>query len=129
MTMPSDENHRDPLDALFAQARNSPDRPGDAFMACLLADAETQQPAPKALAPQAALAPARTSLVRRFVALLGGAAAVAGIGTAAMAGLVIGYVQPDPILTLTDGFGVTQTGEALDLLPAFDTLLSEDDPT
>jgi hypothetical protein len=71
----------------------------------------------------------RPGLWQRLVAVLGGTAAVAGLGTAAMAGLVIGYVQPDPLLTLADGFGVELSGESLDLLPGFDTLLSEDDPT
>lgn len=125
MTMSSDNKDRDPLDALFAQAREAAPLPDVDFMARLVAEAERLQPAPKAPAP--APRPARkTGLIARFAALLGGAAAVAGLGTAAMAGLVIGYVQPDSLVTLTDGFGLISTGESLDLLPSFDTLLTEE---
>ncbi len=129
MTMSSDRKDHDALEALFAEARETSIRPSDDFMVRLLADAVASQPAPKLLVPTRPKPRQQTGMLRRLVALLGGTVAVAGLGTAAMAGLVIGYVQPDPILMLADGFGVTVAGEALDLLPAFDTLLSEEDPT
>ena len=129
MSMSSDGKDRDPMEALFADARAAPSLPSDDFMARLLAQAEAAQPTAAGLAPVAPQPRARLGLWSRLVALLGGTAAVAGLGTAAMAGLVIGYVQPDPLLTLADGFGVEVSGDPLDLLPGFDTLLSEDDPT
>ncbi|MDO9637845.1 MAG: dihydroorotate dehydrogenase [Pseudotabrizicola sp.] len=107
------------LDALFAQARAQPLAVDDGFMARVLADATALQPRRvQRIAP-------RTSLWTRLAAALGGALAVAGVGTAAMAGLVIGYVQPEPMVTLAGsiGFGVS---ESLDLLPGFDALLTED---
>jgi hypothetical protein len=129
MTMSSDGKDRDSLEALFADARAAPSLPSDDFMARLVAQAEAAQPTPKGVADATAQPRPRLGLWPRLVALLGGTAAVAGLGTAAMAGLVIGYVQPDPLLTLADGFGVEMSGDSLDLLPGFDTLLSEDDPT
>lgn len=129
MTMSSDHKDHDPLEGLFAQARAEPAAPGDDFMARLMADAERDQPAPLTPASKTAETRPRAGFLARWVALLGGAVAVAGIGTAAMAGLVIGYVQPDPLWTLADGLGLAQAGESLDLLPAFDSLLTEEDPT
>ncbi|MFN4153122.1 MAG: dihydroorotate dehydrogenase [Paracoccaceae bacterium] len=107
------------LDALFAQAQAHPPLPDADFMARVMADARALQPR----APRRA--PVRPGLWARLAAALGGAIAVAGLGTAAMAGLVIGYVQPDPMVSFAGsiGFGVT---ESLDLLPGFDALLSED---
>ncbi len=109
------------LGTLFAQARSQPPQADDAFLARVLGDAYAEQ-------PTAAAAPrkrARPGLWARLAAAVGGAVAVAGIGTAAMAGLVIGYVQPEPMLTFAGniGFGVS---ESLDLLPGFDALLSEE---
>ncbi|MDP2080468.1 MAG: dihydroorotate dehydrogenase [Pseudotabrizicola sp.] len=107
------------LDALFAQAQAHPPEIDAAFMARVLADARALQP----LALRRA--PVRPGLWARLAAALGGALAVAGLGTAAMAGLVIGYVQPEPMVSLAGsiGFGVS---ESLDLLPGFDALLIED---
>lgn len=107
------------LDALFAQARAQPLAVDDAFLARVMADATALQPR------VARGRPARTSLWTRLAAALGGALAVAGVGTAAMAGLVIGYVQPEPMVTLAGsiGFGVS---ESVELLPGFDALLTED---
>lgn len=109
------------LDTLFAQARIQPPQADDAFMARVLGDAYDLQPA----SPFVPRIVARPGFWARLAAALGGAVAVAGIGTAAMAGLVIGYVQPEPMVTFAGsiGFGVS---ESLDLLPGFDALLSEE---
>ena len=117
-------NDQDPMDVLFAAARANPPVPDQAFMARVTADALAAQPAPRAL-PRQAKSP-RVGLWRRWTAALGGALSVAGIGSAAMAGLVIGYVQPDPLLVLTDSVGITLAGETLELLPGLDGLLSEE---
>ncbi|TGD62660.1 dihydroorotate dehydrogenase [Tabrizicola sp. WMC-M-20] len=111
------------LDALFAQARAHPPATEDAFMARVLADASALQPRAD-VRPVPRTRP-RSGLWARLAAALGGALAVAGVGTAAMAGLVIGYVQPEPMVSLAGsiGFGVT---ESLDLLSGFDALLTED---
>lgn len=110
----------DRLEAWLSEARATPPAVSDDFMARMLQDALAAQ-------PQASvrLAPPRRSVWMRALAALGGGLGLAGLGSAAMAGLVIGYVQPDPLLSLTDQFGVT-TAASVDLLPGFDALLTED---
>lgn len=110
------------LDDLFRQARATPAVADDAFMARVMADALAAQPAAQTFANRPDV---RRGLWARLAAALGGAVAVAGIGTAAMAGLVIGYVQPEPMVGLAGSMGLGSL-ESLELLPDFDTLLSED---
>ncbi|MBN2631647.1 MAG: dihydroorotate dehydrogenase [Rhodobacteraceae bacterium] len=112
--------HDDTLEDLFRAARATPPVADSAFLARVLGDALAAQPA----APQVRPAPQR-GLWTRIAAALGGAVAVAGLGTAAMAGLVIGYVQPEPMLTLAGSFGM-QSAQSLDLFPGVDGLLTED---
>ncbi|MFN4129162.1 MAG: dihydroorotate dehydrogenase [Paracoccaceae bacterium] len=113
------------LDALLAQAQARPPQPDAAFMARVLGDAHALQPRPARRAPVRPILSARPGLWARLATALGGAVAVAGLGTAAMAGLVVGYVQPEPMVTFAGsmGFGI---GESLDLFPGFDALLSEE---
>ena len=109
------------LDTLFAHAQAHAPEPDAAFMARVLGDAHAVQRRPA----QHVTRPARRGFWTRLAATLGGAIAVAGLGSAAMAGLVIGYVQPEPMVSLAGSFGFGQT-ESLDLLAGFDALLSED---
>ena len=103
------------LEALFAQARAQPPQ----------VDPDAQALQPRAPAPTARPRARRPGFWTRLAAVLGGATAVAGLGTAAMAGLLIGYVQPEPMVALADsmGFGIS---ESLDLRHGFDALLAED---
>jgi hypothetical protein len=115
---------QDPLDALLALAKSHSPAPSDDFMARILADAVALQPKPqivRAAAPQR-----RSGFWTRFATILGGASAVAGIGTAAMAGLVLGYVQPDSLAAVAGGFGFETPSESLELLPGLDTILTEE---
>ena len=126
MTMPSDNRAEAELDGLLDAARRAPPAPDDAFLARVLADALQVQA--DARAPAAQPVPRRTrrgGLWARLVATLGGAFALAGFGSAAMAGLVIGYVQPEQMIDLAGAIGLV-SGESLDLLPGFDALLTED---
>ena len=111
------------LEALFAQARAQPPQVDPDFVARVMADAQALQP--RAPAPTARPRARRPGFWTRLAAVLGGATAVAGLGTAAMAGLLIGYVQPEPMVALADsmGFGIS---ESLDLRHGFDALLAED---
>ena len=122
---PNDMTAQSDLDALFAQAQAQSLPVDPAFMARALADAQALQPRVLRRAPVSARGGARRGFWARLAATLGGAIAVAGLGSAAMAGLVIGYVQPEPMISLAGsiGFGM---GESLDLLPGFDALLTED---
>jgi len=121
MRMHSDMKPDADLDTLLGQARMSPPEAGDAFMARIMADALAAQPQPRAFAPQRA----RRGLFSRLAAAVGGAVALAGVGSAAMAGLVIGYVQPEPMVSLASSMGFVSV-ETLELFSGFDALLSED---
>lgn len=117
----------DDLDDLLARARAAPLVAAPAFMARVLADAEALQPRPEAdNRPKAVRAPGLgVAVLRRMIGAFGGAVGVAGVGSAALAGLLIGYVQPEPMLTIADSYGLAASGDAgLDLLSEYDSLLS-----
>jgi hypothetical protein len=109
------------LDDLFAEARSTPLPPSEALMARVLADAlEVQPRAVVAVAPVAVRGP---GLWSRLAALFGGAGALAGMGTAAMAGLFIGFVQPEGLSVLGDAVLGTPL-ETVELVSSVDALLA-----
>ena len=112
----------DDLDALFAQARLQPARPSDDLMARIMADAVALQPAPRALA----VAP-RPGLLRRWADVFGGFGALAGMGSAAAAGLFIGFAQPSGLTSLSTSLMGGQI-ESLSLMPSVDALITEVTP-
>lgn len=114
-----------PLDDLFDLARRQTSDVSDQFMARVLADAEAVQS--ELVSPRTKRTERKAGLLSRLIAALGGAISVAGIGTAAMAGLVVGYVQPDAVATIADSYGVSVSGGDLDIIPAYDTLFGEED--
>ncbi len=115
---------RDPLlDDLFAEARADAPAMSTDFMARILADAERLQPKQVVMAQPVQQAQRGIGLWHRVAAALGGAVAIFGLSSAAMAGLVIGYVQPESVLNLADGLGFAVTSQSVDILPGFDSLL------
>lgn len=115
---------RDPLDDLFAEARQNPPAPSAEFLARVLADAQ-------ALQPQAAITQNPTVEKAGFwssiFAALGGAAAIAGVSSAAMVGLVVGYVQPEGLVSLASSYGIAESADgSFDLLPGYESLLAEE---
>jgi len=125
MTKGSEMDAEDDLDRLLTLARRAEPAPAPDFMARVLQEAWAAQPAP-APPPQGLRAVRRPGLWARLAQALGGAAVAAGLGTAAMAGLALGYVQPDPVLNLAGSYGLAPMGEALDLLPGYDSLVAEE---
>lgn len=112
---------QDALDDLFAEARSTTQPPSEALMARVLADAmEVQPKAVVAVAPVALRGPGVWS---RLAALFGGAGALAGMGTAAMAGLFIGFVQPESLSVLGDAVLGTPL-ETVELVSSVDALLA-----
>jgi hypothetical protein len=109
----------DDLDALFAGAKSAAMQPSDALMARVLADAEAQQPR---AVPRNAPAPAR-GFFAGLAAFFGGAGALAGVGSAALAGLFIGFVQPTEISAMV-GFSTTTTIDQVELIPDVTALLA-----
>lgn len=112
------------IDDLFAMARADRAIPSEALMARVMADAlaEQPQPRPAAAAPVAGRAAGR-GVWSRLADLFGGIGALAGMGGAAAAGLLIGYVQPEGLLALGDAVLGTPL-ETVEVIPSVETLFS-----
>lgn len=108
----------DELDRLLSAAARTAPQPSDALMQRVLADALALQPQPAALRP--APVPARTNRFSRFFRSLGGGPALAGLGTAAAFGLVLGYLSPTTLDYLTGA-----TADAAEFFPDADFLTTE----
>lgn len=109
----------DDLDRLLSAAAAAPPRPSEALMERVLADALALQPAP-AVALRPGPAPARPGLLARIAAALGGGPVLAGLGTAAVFGLALGYLSPTTLDYLTGS-----TADAAELFPDADFLTTE----
>jgi len=112
---------RDDLEALFGAARAQAPVPSEALMARVLANALEAQP--KAVVPRAPVAARREGMLSRLAGLFGGVGALAGIGSAAAAGLFIGYVQPTGLSGLDDAVLGTPL-ESVELMPDVGALLA-----
>ncbi|WP_435258011.1 dihydroorotate dehydrogenase [Thioclava sp. FR2] len=116
---------RDPLDDLFAEARQNPPVPSEDFLARVLADAESEQPVASMVRRPSVVS--KGGFWSSLFAALGGAAAVAGVSSAAMVGLVVGYVQPEALVNLASSYGISESaGGSFDLLPGYESLLAEE---
>lgn len=132
MTARTTQDPIDGLDDLFAAARAEAAAPASPdFLARVLADAYAAQPDPApapAADPTAIAPPARPGLWARLSAAFGGGMALAGMGTAGVAGLWLGFAPPTGLGPLADTF-VPATATAaieIDLMPALDTFWSEE---
>lgn len=114
----------DDLDDLFAEAAAKPAVPSGDLMARVLADAARAHPQPVAI--RASAPPARLGLLAGLAALFGGGGVLAGIGSAAVAGLFIGFVQPTSLTKLADAWSGDTQIDTLDLMPGIDALLIEE---
>ncbi len=111
------------LDALFDLAARHRPTPSSALMDRVLADALELQPASQPLAPP----PMRKAgLLSRLAGLFGGPPVLAGVCSAALAGVALGYLDPTTMDLLTGGIAGGLTGsETLDLFPSTDFLATE----
>ncbi len=128
----------DPLEPLFEAARAEAPQPSAELMARILADAQAHLPTPTpapvaAMRPVRAVQPVRRGWLAGLLAALGGWPSVAGMATATVAGLWLGFAQPEALTTLSGGAllpGATaETYELEELIPTYgrlDGLLSED---
>lgn len=120
-------NGMDDLETLFRAARTDRPAPSDDLMARVLADAAALQPKAAAPAPRRAAAPARTGFFAGLAALFGGGGVLAGMGTAAVAGLFLGFAQPAPVSALTAAWAGSATdSSAYDLTSGIDALFAEE---
>lgn len=112
----------DDLDDIFASARSGAMQPSQGLMVRVLADAEAEQA--RHLRP-AAVATKPPGFWTRLAGVFGGAGPLAGIGTAALAGLFVGFVQPQAVTTMA---GYWQTGssssETVELIPDVDAFVA-----
>jgi len=112
------------LDGLLSLAARQPAQPTDALMNRVLADALALQP--KTMAAARRPEPPQKGLFGRLAAVFGGASVMAGVFSAALAGVAFGYLDPATTDILTGGLSGGLAGtEALDLFPAADFLLTE----
>ncbi|THD85834.1 dihydroorotate dehydrogenase [Aliigemmobacter aestuarii] len=116
----------DQLDDLFATARETRAEASPDFLARVLADAYAAQPEPDTTpaAMPAALAPraAPPGLWARLSAAFGGSFGLAGVATAGLAGVWLGFAPPAGLSPLTETLlPVTATAAiGVDLMPGLD---------
>lgn len=109
----------DDLDDLFASAKRDAMQPSAALMARVLADAAREQPQ-----PLLRVVP-KLSFWAGLAALFGGGGVLAGVGSAAVAGLVLGFVQPVGFGSVTDLLAADTLG-GVEFMPGIDALLAEE---
>lgn len=109
----------DDLTRLLEAAARQPAQPSDALMARVLAEALALQPQPAPLSRPAERR-ARDGFFRRLSGIFGGGPVVAGLCSAAVMGVALGYLNPTSLDYLT-GAGT----ETLDLFPSVDFATTE----
>lgn len=97
----------------------------DALMARVLADAASVQAAQTPVLPVRAAASGRIGWWQRVTGALGGGGVLAGLGTVAVAGVVLGFVQPAPFADVTAAVWGTNVDVAVELLPGADDFWTE----
>ncbi|WP_432447855.1 hypothetical protein [Aliiroseovarius marinus] len=126
--------HDDALEAFFNAARQDNPAPSDALMSAILADADRLQPQPKKLERDAEM-PVKQGAVKAILSAIGGWPSAAGMVTATVAGVWIGFAQPVQLELLSGGlvlsgtYSEDQTDYSLeDLAPSYlDTSLFAED--
>ena len=115
----------DDLDSLLDLAAQARPAPSPALIDRGLADAYALQPQPaNPVLTHPALAKAKPGVLSRLAAMFGGGPVLAGVCTAALAGVTLGYLSPATYDYLTGGL-IDNASEAVDLFPTTDFLSSE----
>ncbi|WP_045387508.1 hypothetical protein [Falsirhodobacter sp. alg1] len=105
------------LNDLFAEARRTPSEPSPDLLARIMADAEDNMARPVTAPP----APVRSPW--RFLGwLLGVSGASAGMASAAIAGVWVGFSQPDTVSRVTAAYWAVTSVE---VIPTYDFLTDE----
>ena len=109
------------LDALFSAAADATPRPSSTLLARVSADAEAE------IANAVVARPARaTGMFSRFISLIGGWPTAAGLASATLAGIWIGYAVPETLDGLAGGAWFV--GSDLDMVQftaSIDSLMGE----
>jgi hypothetical protein len=119
------EMTKNDLDDLFAAMRQQPATVSDGLMARVLEDAATNQPALAVMAK-----PKRSQgFLAGLLAAIGGAGGLAGLSTAAIAGVWFGFAQPAALTTVTDSIwgseASTISTDSVNIMPGLDDYLIE----
>lgn len=112
------------LDDLFAIARAQAPSDDVDLMARVLADADQNLPQPFAFRSSVAV-PSKTGFWATVAAIVGGKGALAGLGTATVAGLMLGFTQPTSVTALTESFFAQTPLDQVELLPGIDAILTK----
>lgn len=117
------------LNLLFDAARAEAPVPSADLLSRIMADADAMQPVPQAVPEPAP----KTGWFTRLVDGVGGWPALAGLATATVAGVWLGYAAPGQIGTLTETVWSTQaagTGsngyDVVDMFPSFEGIFVEE---
>lgn len=113
------------LDKLLARIGTGRQAVSDALMARVLSDAATVQDAAKAMPARFRPAVMPRTRWSRIAAAVGGGRVLAGLGTAAVTGVVIGFAQPAPLAALTAAVWGPELDIGVDLWPDAGDLLAE----
>jgi hypothetical protein len=107
------------LESLFVAARAERPSPSAGLTARITADADAAQAGFRSV--PVAVKPRRWA---GWIAAMGGNSVLAGLATATLAGLWLGFAQPAPVLTLTqtvsDAFAADAGLGAVELIPSLD---------
>lgn len=113
------------LDDLFSTVRQQPATVSDGLMARVLEDALAYQPAPAVMAKRKR----SQGFFQGLFAAIGGAGGLAGLSTAAIAGVWFGFAQPAALTTVTDSIWGTEataiSTDTVNILPGLDDYLIE----
>lgn len=101
------------LDQFFAAMQADDPAPSDSLLSAILQDAERLQPQIPVLPVQPDCTP-RRSFLHEVMAVIGGWPAMAGMTTAAIAGVWLGVATPSGIETLSGGLILSQNAGLAD---------------
>ncbi len=113
------------LESLFAAARQSRAYPSDALLERIMDDAMKRDGKRVNASAAASVVASRSGLLARISGVIGGWAG-AGLVTATVAGLAIGFFAAEPLDGLSSGYLATAVGYSLeDIMPSFFDLIGE----
>lgn len=112
----------DDLNQLLGRAARQALPPSAALMDRILADALALQPLPAA--PAHPMARPKEGVLHRLSSFFGGGPVMAGLCSAAVMGVALGYLNPTSMDYLTGGLTGAET-ETLDLFPSVDFVTTE----
>lgn len=112
----------DQLDDLFAAVRETRAEASPDFLARVLADAYAAQPEPAAMPAASAPRAAPPGLWARLSAAFGGGFGLAGVATAGLAGVWLGFAPPAGLSPLTENLlpATATAAVGVDLMPGLD---------